>query len=90
MLAGFAVKSIVDYRFGVPMPSIPKAVNSKEQILPSANVLELKLEGGSKVIFRPSGTEPKIKAYLSVNRGNCLEADDLMRALKGDVSRLLK
>ena len=33
--------------------------------LPKANVLEYRLPGGSKVIIRPSGTEPKIKAYLS-------------------------
>ena len=29
--------------------------------LPKANVLEYRLPGGSKVIIRPSGTEPKIK-----------------------------
>ena len=33
--------------------------------LPKANVLEYRLPGGDKVIIRPSGTEPKIKAYLS-------------------------
>lgn len=32
--------------------------------LPAANVVELALEGDCKVIVRPSGTEPKIKAYL--------------------------
>ncbi len=32
--------------------------------LPPANVIIIRLEGGSKVIVRPSGTEPKIKFYL--------------------------
>ena len=31
--------------------------------LPKSNVLLFKLEDGSKLIFRPSGTEPKIKIY---------------------------
>ena len=33
--------------------------------LPKSNVLEYRLENGSKLIVRPSGTEPKIKVYLS-------------------------
>ena len=34
----------------------------------SSNVLIFKLEDGSKIALRPSGTEPKIKYYFSVNR----------------------
>ncbi|AKT38929.1 phospho-sugar mutase [Chondromyces crocatus] len=34
--------------------------------LPSSNVLIYELEDGSRVIARPSGTEPKIKFYLDV------------------------
>jgi phosphomannomutase len=34
--------------------------------LPEANVLAFELEGGSRVIARPSGTEPKIKFYVDV------------------------
>ena len=33
-----------------------------------SNVLIFKLEDGSKIALRPSGTEPKIKYYFSVNR----------------------
>ncbi len=33
--------------------------------LPKSNVLAYALEGDAKVIVRPSGTEPKIKAYLT-------------------------
>lgn len=36
--------------------------------LPSSNVLQFFLEDGSKVSVRPSGTEPKIKFYTSVNK----------------------
>lgn len=34
--------------------------------LPSSNVLAFQLEGGSRVIARPSGTEPKIKFYFDL------------------------
>jgi phosphoglucomutase len=35
--------------------------------LPRSNVLQFILEDGSKISARPSGTEPKIKFYFSVN-----------------------
>lgn len=34
--------------------------------LPASNVLSFELEGGSRIIARPSGTEPKIKFYFDV------------------------
>lgn len=89
-LAGVAVVSIVDYRSGVHMPTISERLNAREQTLPPADVFELRLEGGAKVIVRPSGTEPKIKAYLSVDQRSHLEADGMMNPLKKDVLRLLK
>jgi phosphoglucomutase len=36
--------------------------------LPRSNVLQFVLEDGSKISARPSGTEPKIKFYFSVNQ----------------------
>ncbi|MBC7850210.1 MAG: phospho-sugar mutase, partial [Chitinophagaceae bacterium] len=39
----------------------------KEIKLPKSNVLQFILEDGSKISARPSGTEPKIKFYFSVN-----------------------
>ena len=50
-IAGLKVEQFLDYKQGV-------------NGLPSANVLEFDLEGGNKVIVRPSGTEPKVKVYL--------------------------
>jgi len=50
-IAGLAVEGVVDYGPGVGG-------------LPPANVLAFSLEGGQKFLVRPSGTEPKIKAYL--------------------------
>ena len=44
--------------------------------LPASNVILMTLRDGSKVIARPSGTEPKIKFYMLTRR----PADDLARA----------
>tara|TARA_Y100001958_G_C21128781_1_gene470714 strand:+ start:1 stop:1068 length:1068 start_codon:yes stop_codon:yes gene_type:complete len=40
---------------------------TKKIVLPKENVLIFTLEDGSKISLRPSGTEPKIKFYFSVN-----------------------
>ena len=52
-LAGKKVVEVIDY------------AKPEETGLPKANVLLYKLEDGSSVIIRPSGTEPKIKAYYT-------------------------
>ena len=57
-IAGSAVAGWSDYEAGVHSDGGPTG-------LPKSNVLEYRLEGGGKVIVRPSGTEPKIKVYLS-------------------------
>ena len=64
-LAGKKVIQIEDYfkrkRFIIPFDKTEKIS------LPKANVLVFKLEDNSRIAIRPSGTEPKIKFYFSVN-----------------------
>ena len=52
ILAGYGVEDVIDY-------------NAEGTGLPRADVLEYRLAGGHKFMVRPSGTEPKIKVYLS-------------------------
>lgn len=60
-IADFAVTGWSDY-----LESIRFEAGAESGIdLPKSNVLEFRLEGGGKLIVRPSGTEPKIKVYLS-------------------------
>lgn len=35
-------------------------------LLPKSNVFALELSGGSRIVARPSGTEPKVKFYFDV------------------------
>ncbi len=72
---GAAVTSIADLAGGTPE-------------LPAADVLSYRLAGG-RVVIRPSGTEPKIKAYLEVVepvRGGRLE--EARRAAQGRMDPL--
>ena len=60
-IAGLPVERVIDYNAQASMPVVG---GETSQILPCANVVEFVLQGGCKLIVRPSGTEPKIKAYL--------------------------
>lgn len=59
--------------------------------LPKSNVLQFKLEDGSKISARPSGTEPKIKFYFSVH--SALESkaqfDDALAAHKQKIQNII-
>ncbi len=53
--------------------------------LPRADVLEYRLENGAKLMVRPSGTEPKIKVYLSAVADSA-EAADAINAKLADAA----
>jgi phosphoglucomutase len=64
-LGGSKVIQLLDYQ---KQMTTHLQTNKKEPItLPQSNVLQFVLEDGSKISARPSGTEPKIKFYFSVN-----------------------
>ena len=63
---GEKVKFLYDYQSSVKK----NLLNNTEEIIdvPKSNVLIYETENGTKVASRPSGTEPKIKFYISVNK----------------------
>ena len=76
-IGGMAVESMVDY-------------NTAGTGLPKANVLEFRLAGGAKLMVRPSGTEPKIKVYLSAVAPTEEAADAINDTLGKAAAALLK
>ena len=49
--------------------------------LPASDVLYFELEGGSWLCVRPSGTEPKIKLYVSARAETLALSDAMAEAL---------
>ncbi|GGK95132.1 phosphomannomutase [Salinibacterium xinjiangense] len=50
----------------IPVDSIDDFIDGFEQY-PPGDILRIHLEGGSRVIVRPSGTEPKLKVYIDAS-----------------------
>ena len=70
----------------VEMIDYSKGVNG----LPKSNVLKLFLDNGSSIVVRPSGTEPKLKIYISICGDNFEYNDNEYKSLISSVKELLK
>ncbi|MEP2774137.1 MAG: phospho-sugar mutase [Fulvivirga sp.] len=64
--AGSRVVEVLDYQTSIATNTKTNATSPIE--LPTSNVLQFITEDGYKISARPSGTEPKIKFYISVNQ----------------------
>lgn len=83
-IAGYKVTEFSDYITSTTLT----ADNAAKKInLPKSDVLAFKLDNGASVIIRPSGTEPKVKAYYSTKSDTALNAkslsDSVSAAFKG-------
>jgi len=72
---GLEIAGCRDFLTGVEKGAARRE-DGKSNDLPSSNVLQYILADGTKVVARPSGTEPKIKFYVLVRQA----ADDLSKA----------
>lgn len=57
--------------------------------LPKSNVLSYRMESGDTVIVRPSGTEPKIKIYITAKANSREEAEKKLSVISDSVKTLL-
>ena len=73
----FKIVDVIDYSLGI-------------NGLPKSNVLKMILEDGSYVIVRPSGTEPKLKAYVSILGKSVEENDRKNKELTASIKELMK
>lgn len=86
-ISSLKVLSVDDYKTS---ESTEIATGSKTTIeLPKSNVIAFNLEKGAKVVIRPSGTEPKIKAYYTATAPTEDEALEIKNNLDTDFSAML-
>ena len=76
-LGGKKIQKVLDYSAGLDG-------------LPKADVLKYLLEGNCSVVVRPSGTEPKLKTYISVCASTREEAQTLEAAISRQLDGLLR
>lgn len=76
-----------DYKLGIEKD----LVNIKEERieLPKSNVLKFILEDGSWFVIRPSGTEPKMKVYLSIVGNSSEDAEAKIKIFKKNVMSII-
>ena len=86
-VAGIKVTATVDYLSG--LRKCLKCGKEDETGLPKSNVFTLELGDAGKIIFRPSGTEPKIKLYYTAIGKTWDEANALMEQFKAAMAGFL-
>ncbi len=89
-IAGSPLVKLMDYENGTCMMPLEGQVDPLD--FPRSNVLQFLTEDGSKISARPSGTEPKIKFYISVNTNakEGEEAAEVKRRLDDKVQQIVE
>ena len=87
-IAGYKVVAIADYETKVATDLLTGKTEAID--LPKSNVLSYTLEGGHCAIVRPSGTEPKIKIYITAIGATADEAEAVTKKISEDMNGYLK
>ncbi len=87
VIGGKAVTKVRDYLTG--KAHLPSGTTENLPLMGS-DVLYFELEGGSRLIVRPSGTEPKIKVYILVRGETAAESRELISGFEAYALSLAK
>lgn len=87
-VGGLKVIRFDDYKTGISKDIVSGTETALT--LPKSDVLAFFLEGGSKAIVRPSGTEPKIKTYFTATASTHEKAEALEAKLAEDFTKTMK
>lgn len=90
IINGFVVVQIDDYLASTSKNTETNTLTTLK--VPKANVLIFTTADGSKIALRPSGTEPKIKYYISVNEllENSKDFDAVHEKLENKIDAIIK
>ncbi|NMM61120.1 phospho-sugar mutase [Clostridium sp. P21] len=77
----------MDYKISVEKDLVN--INEKIIQLPKSNVLKFIMEDDSCFVVRPSGTEPKMKVYLSVIGNSIKDSEEKMELFKKNVMEVI-
>ena len=86
-IAGYQVEAIADYSEKVATDLISGKTEAID--LPKSNVLSYTTEGGHCAIVRPSGTEPKLKIYITAIGKTAEQAKAITDKISDDMSKYL-
>lgn len=76
-IGGYRVLKLMDYKQGLDG-------------LPKSDVLKYKLENNCSVVIRPSGTEPKMKIYVSVSAKDKKAAETVEKTIMADLKEICR
>ena len=88
VIGGLKVERFEDYKASTSKDIATGKVS--ELTLPKSNVLAFYLENNCKAIVRPSGTEPKIKTYLTAKAPTREEAEAIEKKIYADFTQSMK
>ncbi len=86
-IAGAPVVKTSDYKLSVTKDTVTGAETKIK--LPKSNVLSFVMPDSSKVIVRPSGTEPKIKVYITACGNSRKESEAKSEKIADSMSKIL-
>lgn len=76
-LDGVKVQKMADYSQGL-------------EGLPKSDVIKYSLEGNSSIVIRPSGTEPKLKVYISITADSMDHAATREKAIADQINKYME